>query len=91
MMNIPVEIITYYNTKISVTKSSVYRVTSDVIRVEMFWLNDTWVLLEGLKDKWDITLHYASHFEGSWCSLSGDLMCLKHLVSSAKAEPCSNR
>ena len=32
MMNIPVEIITYYNSEILVTMSNVYRVTSDVVR-----------------------------------------------------------
>ena len=55
--------------------------------VEIFWLNDKWVLLEGLNDKWDEALQEAKLFRSFWrdCSSSDDLMCLKHLVSSAKS------
>ena len=42
MMNVPVEIINYYDSKIPVTMSSAYGVTSDVVRCR---LNDTWMLL----------------------------------------------
>ena len=61
MMNVPVEIITYYDSKIPVSMSSVYGVTSDVVRCR---LNDTWMLLEELKDKWDLTPH-----EAKFCKL----------------------
>ena len=50
-------------------------------------LNGKWVLLEGLNDKWDVALQEAKLFRSFWrdCSSSDDLMCLKHLVSSAKS------
>ena len=41
--------------------SGVYGITSDVIAMILI-INDTWVLLEGLKDKWDATLHEAKLF-----------------------------
>ena len=67
--------------------SSVDGITSDVIGCRnclIKWYVDT---LEGLKDKWDVTLQEAKSCKSVWrdCSSSCDLICLKHLVSSANS------
>ena len=66
MMNIPVEIVTYYNSKIFVTMGSVDGITSDVIWCENC-LIEWYIGIEGLKDKWDVALHKAKLCKLFYC------------------------
>ena len=60
-----------------------------VYDVGNFWLKDKWQLLDELKCKLEDVLHVQlKRLSGSRCNSclpGGVLMCLKHLVSSAKS------